>query len=216
MFSLICARTNRWVNNGEAGDLRRHRTHYDVIVMRICKYSGWFTCLVKVNYRKIRALRTYNHTFALATRYTWWRHQMETFSAWLAFCARNSPVTGEFPSQRTVTRSFDVFFDLRLNRHLNKKSIRRSFEIPCHPLHVWRHSNGCRFWKYWIRYLLINQLRAKDVLASRPLTWIMPLEYHNWLLIWLLWTHLMRFQANFRTNLRSCPNEPVYVLGSTY
>ena len=39
----------------------------------------------------------------------WWRHQMETFSALLALCAGNSPVTGEFPSQRPVTRSFDVF-----------------------------------------------------------------------------------------------------------
>ena len=45
---------------------------------------------------------------------SWWRHQMETFSALLALCAGNSPVTGEFPSQRPVTRSFDVFFDLRL------------------------------------------------------------------------------------------------------
>ena len=33
MFSLICTRINGWVNNGEAGDLRRHRTHYDAIVM---------------------------------------------------------------------------------------------------------------------------------------------------------------------------------------
>ena len=33
MFSLICARMNGWVNNVEAGDLRRHRVHYDVIVM---------------------------------------------------------------------------------------------------------------------------------------------------------------------------------------
>ena len=40
---------------------------------------------------------------------------MEVFSAILALCAGNSPVTGEFPSQRPVTRSFDVFFDLRLN-----------------------------------------------------------------------------------------------------
>ena len=32
-LSLICARINGWVNNGEAGDLRRHRVHYDVIVM---------------------------------------------------------------------------------------------------------------------------------------------------------------------------------------
>ena len=33
MFSLICARINGWVNNGVAGDLRRHRTHHDVTVM---------------------------------------------------------------------------------------------------------------------------------------------------------------------------------------
>ena len=34
MFSLICARINGWVNNGEAGDLRRYRAHYDVSVMQ--------------------------------------------------------------------------------------------------------------------------------------------------------------------------------------
>ena len=33
MFSLICVLINGWVNNREAGDLRRHRAHYDVIVM---------------------------------------------------------------------------------------------------------------------------------------------------------------------------------------
>ena len=33
IFSLICARINCWVNNHEAADLRRHRAHYDVIVM---------------------------------------------------------------------------------------------------------------------------------------------------------------------------------------
>ena len=33
MFSLICVWTNGWVNNREAGDLRRHRAHYDVTVM---------------------------------------------------------------------------------------------------------------------------------------------------------------------------------------
>ena len=50
-----------------------------------------------------------------------WRHQMETFSALLAICAVNSPVTGEFPTQRPVTRTFDAFFDLRLNRRLRKQ-----------------------------------------------------------------------------------------------
>ena len=44
---------------------------------------------------------------------------METFSALLAICAENSPVPGDFPAQRPVTRSFDVFFDLRLNKRLS-------------------------------------------------------------------------------------------------
>ena len=39
---------------------------------------------------------------------------METFSALLVICAGNSPVSGEFPTQRPVTRIFDIFFDLRL------------------------------------------------------------------------------------------------------
>ena len=44
-----------------------------------------------------------------------------TFSTLLAICAGNSPVIGEFPTQRPVTRSFDVFFDLRLNKRLSKQ-----------------------------------------------------------------------------------------------
>ena len=43
---------------------------------------------------------------------------METFYALLVFCAGNSPVTGEFPAQKPVTQSLDVFFDLRLNNGL--------------------------------------------------------------------------------------------------
>ena len=47
---------------------------------------------------------------------------METLSALLAICAGNSPVAGEFPAQRSVTQSFDVFFDLHLNKRLSKQS----------------------------------------------------------------------------------------------
>ena len=69
---------------------------------------------------------------------------METFSALLAICAENSPVSGELPSQRPVTRSFDVFFDLRLNKRLSKLSWGWWFEtLPC-PL--WRHNNPCLGW----------------------------------------------------------------------
>ena len=68
---------------------------------------------------------------------SWWRHQMETFSALLAISAGNSLVTGEFPAQRPVVRSFDVFFDLRLNEWLSKQSWGWWFETPSCPL--WRH-----------------------------------------------------------------------------
>ena len=43
MFSLICAWINGWVNNREAGALRRHRAHYDVIVMGVL--VGFTPCL---------------------------------------------------------------------------------------------------------------------------------------------------------------------------
>ena len=70
---------------------------------------------------------------------TWWRHQMETFSALLAICAGNSPVPGEFPTQRPVTRSFDVYFDLRPDKRLSKQSWGWWFETLSHSL--WRHRN---------------------------------------------------------------------------
>ena len=60
----------------------------------------------------------------------WWRHQMETFSALLAICAGNSPVTGEFPAQKPLTRSFDFFFDLHLNKRLCKQSLGWWVETP--------------------------------------------------------------------------------------
>ena len=72
--------------------------------------------------------------------WSWWRHQMETFSALLALCAGNSPVTGEFPAQRPVTHSFDVFFHLRPNKQLSKQSWGWWFETLSHSL--WRHSNA--------------------------------------------------------------------------
>ena len=45
MFTLICARIHGQVNNGEAGDLRRHRAHYDVTVMCVA-IDNLFICLL--------------------------------------------------------------------------------------------------------------------------------------------------------------------------
>ena len=55
----------------------------------------------------------------------------------------NSPVPGEFPTQRPVTRSFDVFFDLRLNKRLSKQSWGWWSETLSRSL--WRHRNVSRW-----------------------------------------------------------------------
>ena len=64
---------------------------------------------------------------------------METFSALLAICAGNSPVTGEFPSPRSVTQSFDVYLIGALNKRLSKQWWGWWFETPSSSL--WRHCN---------------------------------------------------------------------------
>ena len=63
----------------------------------------------------------------------------------LAICAGNSPVPGEFPTQRPETRSFDVYFVLRPNKRFSKQLWGWWFEKQSRPL--WRHRNvipkGC-------------------------------------------------------------------------
>ena len=118
----------------------------------------------------------------------WWRHQMETFSALLAICAGNSSVIGEFSTQRPVTRSFDVFFDLRLNKRLSKQSWGRWFETPSYPLR--RQSNAVDSPSQESVMLGINPLfcfgRLKKMLDKQSnfrwfetlLTW--PHRYATW------------------------------------
>ena len=65
---------------------------------------------------------------------------MKTFSELLAICAGNSLVTGEFPAQRPVTQSFDVFFDLRLNKQLSKQTQTGKLVLARSPMRV----------KYWL------------------------------------------------------------------
>ena len=61
-------------------------------------------------------------------------------------CAGNSPNSDEFPTQRTVTRSFDVFFDLRLNKRFIKQSWGWWLETLSHR--IWRHRNVSFRWGY--------------------------------------------------------------------
>ena len=77
--------------------------------------------LDQLPYTRWKTMHFKNYVHRLSFLVAWWRHQMETLSPLLAFCAGNLPITGEFLSQRPVTRSSDVFFDLRLNKGLSKQ-----------------------------------------------------------------------------------------------
>ena len=83
----------------------------------------------------------------------------------------NSPVPGEFPTQRPVTRSFDVFFDLRLNKRLSKQSWGWWFETLSRSL--WRHRNErcrfsiCSFWNEWFpSKMLISKSKQDSCIIS--------------------------------------------------
>ena len=91
---------------------------------------------------------------------------MEIFSTLLAICAGNSPITGEFPAQRPVTRGFDVLFDLRLNRRLSKQSWGWWFETLSRPL--WRHYNEFIALKWLLG--AISELNKKAYHFTKPQT----------------------------------------------
>ena len=93
---------------------------------------------------------------------------METFSMLLALCVGNWPVPGEFSAQRPVTRSFDVFFDLRPNKRLSKQWRGWCYEMPSYSL--WRHCNGW-LWDCLNFIMLIKFLYWKDTIfiLNQPL-----------------------------------------------
>ena len=119
---------------------------------------------------------------------TWVILQTETFSALLALCASNSSVTGDFPSQKPVTRSFGVLFDLLLNKRLSEQSRRRWLETPLRSL--WRH---CKVKKFTFQFTECSFIITLKILY----VW----EYHMWhtntiwkdtfltILPWTWWTH---------------------------
>ena len=118
---------------------------------------------------------------------TWWHHQMETFSVLLALCVWNSPVTGEFPSQRPVTWSFDVFFDLRLKKRLSKQSWGWWFEMPWCSL--WCRSND-----------KMNHLSNTEILillSAVVLIRMKPYSHHksckSWDILWKLGELLCKY-----------------------
>ena len=89
-----------------------------------------------------------------------WKH----FPRYWPFLRGNSPATVEFPSQRPVTRSFDVFFDLHLNNRLSIQLRRRRFETPSGPL--WRHCNDS-FTRTTVTWSLSITTISNDLLREK-------------------------------------------------
>ena len=120
---------------------------------------------------------------------TWWRHQMEKLSALLTLCAGNSPVTGEFPAKRPVTRSFDISFDLhqikRLSKHL------RGWWCKTLSRPLWRHCNECEWFVLPDQFInffagVILQPLSTQQLHARHF----QLQVLNWKLIILIYITL--------------------------
>ena len=106
---------------------------------------------------------------------------METFSALLSLCAGNSPMTGEFPSQWPVTRSFDVFFDLRLNKRMRC----RWFETPSRS--VWRHCNGVKTHQDRDNMTTILQTAFSNLVSCMTIV-VFWFKFHRNLFPWVQWT----------------------------
>ena len=107
-FDWIPSWNNWWLSSGDLA------THFDNVSGLIIK-SFSICILSDLEYQVAIRSITILHRFMMTS-------SNGTFSALLAMCAGNSPVSGEFHAQRPVTQCFDVCFDLRLNKRLSKQS----------------------------------------------------------------------------------------------
>ena len=101
VFSLICVWINGWVHKREAGDLRRYRAHYDVIVMFIWYGIGqaiaWWPFFLLVT----RVSGTYNKTFH---KIAVWQYK---FSNMLPDLLATQPLTNHGPCYKMLSNSSD-------------------------------------------------------------------------------------------------------------
>ena len=140
-----------------------------------------------------------------APRSTWWRHQMESFSALFAFCAGNSPVIGEFPAQKASDADLWCFFFTcaRINGWVNNGEVgdcpacrtyeiaRRFWEVVICPIYmcltVYEFSfiwfDLCLF--FTIFNFILNYIRIVTFwIFSYYKIWIMLIIYY---FIWNYW-----------------------------
>ena len=122
-----------WHNSHLIQGIRKYYFHY--VQIWICEYCG--NIAIADRLQSPNVIITDQLWAWTITANGWSHHEMETFSALLVICAGNSLVTSEFPTNRPVTWSFHIFFDLLLNKWLSKQWWGWWFEMPSHPL--WRY-----------------------------------------------------------------------------
>ena len=128
VFSFICVWINDWVNNREAGDLRRHRGHYDVIVMEIWQASRQHNCWGISNIKRIWTFLnqiSLVRDFAISyhkwpygiltpdpvglTSLTCWRHMTRPHMTWDESPRTTTPLfttsRNDFPEKNIIHRS---------------------------------------------------------------------------------------------------------------
>ena len=129
-----------------------------------------------------------------------WKHFPRSGPLW-----GKPSVTVGLHSQRPVTRSFDGFFTLRLNKQLSKQSIRRWFETPSCSL--WRHCNG-----HGNAFHIIGRLQI-IVCDRNPLVteWL----YHKWPRMWTVDTFCVVSRSKLLKN-RSSYQLDVRTLNTTW
>ena len=117
---------------------------------------------------------------------------METFSALLPLCAGNSSVIREFPSQRPVTRSSDIIFDLSWYR-LSKQSCGWWYETPSRW--IWRHCNELSVCCVVIIhcYNELTEINAHMFLCG--LAFLVSIQCHDDVIKWRLFSALLAFCA---------------------
>ena len=152
------------------------------------------------NYYIALTLDGANNSISLSS-IPWWRHQMETFSALLALCAGNSPVTAEFPSQMPVTQSIGVFFDLVLNKRLSKQSWGWWSETPSCLL--WHHFNTLIYSNWFPQFMM--KLEVFYVCFCHWFISNLWVSATRWTYVFLALTHQhMVHSQKFRYNTIEC------------
>ena len=122
-----------------------------------------------------------------------------SFSALLAICAGNSPDPFGFPTQRPVTRSFDVFFDLCLNKRLSKQWWGWWFEMP--PCPLWRHHNVNRGW--WVK----SVVKTIDLPQSFESQQNLCVYTHDDIMTWKHFPHYSLFVNGIHWSLVESPTK---------